>query len=244
MRHSSGIGHTSDSHRSEPHAGGIGDRLSWLRAGVLGANDGIISTAGLVVGVAAGTSNRGTIAAAGIAGLVAGAVSMALGELVSVSTQRDAERALVGKELRELAEMPEAELQELRTLLRRKGLSRETAARAAEELTAHDALGAHLDIELGLDPDALARPWTAALSSACAFVAGALVPLIAILLPGETWRVPVTVAAVLLGLTLTAAVSSALGRAPRRPAVLRLVAGGALAMAVTYAIGELVGTAI
>jgi vacuolar iron transporter family protein len=233
-----------DSHRAEPHAGPIGERLNWLRAGVLGANDGIISTAGLVVGVAASTSERSTIAAAGIAGLVAGAVSMALGELVSVSSQRDAEQALVGKERRELAEMPEAELHELRTLLRRKGLSRQTAAAAAEELTAHDALGAHLDIELGIDPQALVNPWSAALSSACAFVAGALLPIVAILVPGDAWRVPVTAVAVLLGLTLTGAVSSKLGGSPRRRAIGRLVVGGALAMGVTYGVGELVGAAL
>ena len=244
MRRSSGSGHAPASHRAEPHTGGLAERLTWLRAGVLGANDGIISTAGLVVGVAASTSERSTIAAAGIAGLVAGAVSMALGELVSVSAQRDVEQALVGKERRELAEMPEAELHELRSLLHRKGLSPATAAAAAEELTAHDALGAHLDLELGLDPQELARPWSAAISSACAFVAGALVPLVAVLLPGEAWRVPVTVVAVLVGLTLTGAVSATVGRAPRRPAITRLLLGGSLAMAVTYAVGELVGAAL
>jgi vacuolar iron transporter family protein len=232
------------SHRAEPHDGRISGRLSWLRAGVLGANDGIISTAGLVVGVAAGTSERSTIATAGVAGLVAGAVSMALGEYVSVSTQRDVEQALVGKESRELVEMPEAELHELRTLLHRKGMSRETAAAAAQELTAHDALGAHLDIELGIDPHALANPWSAALSSALSFVAGALLPLVAILLPVAGWRVPVTAVAVLLALTITGAVSATLGHAPRRPAIVRLLVGGGIAMVVTYAIGELVGAAI
>lgn len=232
------------SHRAEPHVGGVAGRLVWLRAGVLGANDGIISTAGLVVGVAAGTSERSTIATAGLAGLVAGAVSMALGEYVSVSSQRDAEQALVHKERQELAEMPEAELHELRTLLHRKGLSRETAAVAAEELTAHDALGSHLDIELGIDPHELANPWSASLSSALAFVAGALLPLVAVLLPPERWRIPVTVGAVLVALLLTGAVSARLGRAPVRQAVTRLLLGGALAMAVTYVIGEAVGSAV
>ncbi len=244
MRRSAGPGHPPHSHRAEPHTGGLAERLTWLRAGVLGANDGIISTAGLVVGVAASTSERSTIAAAGAAGLVAGAVSMALGELVSVSAQRDVEQALVGKERRELAEMPEAELHELRSLLRRKGLSAATAATAAEELTAHDALGAHLDLELGLDPQELARPWSAAISSACAFVLGALIPLVAVLLTSEGWRVPVTVVAVLLGLTLTGAVSATLGRAPRRRAIGRLLLGGSVAMAVTYVVGEAVGAAI
>jgi VIT1/CCC1 family predicted Fe2+/Mn2+ transporter len=232
------------SHRAEPHVGPVAGRLGWLRAGVLGANDGIISTAGLVVGVAAGTSERSTIATAGVAGLVAGAVSMALGEYVSVSTQRDAERALVHKERRELAEMPEAELHELRTLLHRKGLSRETAAVAAEELTAHDALASHLDIELGIDAQELANPWSASLSSALAFVAGALLPLVAVLLPPEGWRIPVTAVAVLVALFLTGAVSARLGRAPVGQAVTRLLLGGALAMAVTYVVGEAVGSAV
>lgn len=232
------------SHRAEPHTTGIGSQLNRLRAAVLGANDGIISTAALVVGVAAGTTTRSTIATAGIAGVLAGAVSMALGEYVSVSTQRDVEQALVGKESRELAEMPEAELHELRTLLHRKGLSRETAAQAAEELTAHDALGAHLEIELGIDPHALTNPWSAATSSGVSFVAGALLPLAAVLATGPSWRVPVTMVAVLVALVLTGAISANLGRAPRRPAILRLVAGGALAMGITYVVGQLVGAAI
>ena len=167
-------------HASEPHVGGLGRKLNWLRAGVLGANDGIVSTAGLVVGVAAATPHMGPILTAGVAGLVAGAVSMALGEYVSVSTQRDTERALLVKERRELEEMPEAELEELTAIYVAKGASIETARKLAEELTAHDAFAAHVDAELGLDPNELTSPWHAAFSSAVAFTAGSILPIVAI----------------------------------------------------------------
>jgi VIT1/CCC1 family predicted Fe2+/Mn2+ transporter len=232
-------------------AGGTGSgaatlaaRLNWLRAGVLGANDGIISTAGLVIGVAAASTSRTAIATAGIAGLVAGAVSMALGEFVSVSTQRDTERAEIAKEARELEQMPEAERRELVALLRQRGLSDATSKVVADELTAHDALNAHLQIEVGLDREGLTSPWVAAGSSAVAFTVGALLPLIAILLPPESARIAVAFVAVLVGLTVTGVPSARLGRAPVGVAVVRLVAGGAVAMAVTFAIGELVGAAI
>ena len=145
-------------HASEPHVGGLGQKLNWLRAGVLGANDGIVSTAGLVVGVAAATPHTGPILTAGVAGLVAGAASMALGEYVSVSTQRDTERALLVEEQRELEEMPEAELEELAAIYVAKGASIETARKLAEELTAHDAFAAHANAELGLDPKELTSP--------------------------------------------------------------------------------------
>ena len=163
-------------HAAEPHAGSVAGRLNWLRAGVLGANDGIISIAGLVIGVAAGSAGRTEIAAAGLAGLVAGAVSMALGEYVSVSSQRDTERALIERERQELATMPEAELAELAGLLRQRGLSEESAATTARELTEHDALKAHLSFELGIDREELANPWVAAGSSAVAFTVGAVGP--------------------------------------------------------------------
>ena len=231
-------------HRHEPHDGSVTGRLNWLRAAVLGANDGIISTAGLVVGVAAATTDRSSIATAGLAGLAAGAVSMALGEYVSVSTQRDSERALMSTEQAELRDMPEAERHELVGLLQRKGLQPETAETAAAELTAHDALGAHLDLELGIDPTELADPWAAAASSAVSFTLGALIPILAILLPPEPWRIAVTMAAVLVGLVLTGEISARLSGAPRRHAIARLVVGGSLAMAVTYGVGELVGATV
>ncbi|WP_396899602.1 VIT family protein, partial [Mycolicibacterium sp.] len=231
-------------HPAEPHVGSVASKLNWLRAGVLGANDGIVSTAGIVVGVAAATAERSPILTAGIAGLAAGAVSMALGEYVSVSTQRDTEKALLRKERRELRDDPAAELDELAALYEAKGLKVTTARTVAEELTAHDAFAAHAEIELGITPGELTNPWQAAFSSALSFTVGALLPLVAILLPPITWRVPVTVIAVLAALIVTGAVSAALGGAPKQRAVLRNVIGGGLALVITYAIGHLVGAAI
>ncbi|MEV6630250.1 VIT family protein [Actinoplanes sp. NPDC051470] len=231
-------------HPGEPHDQAIFTRLSWLRAAVLGANDGIVSTAGLVLGVAAATTATGPILTAGVAGLTAGAVSMALGEYVSVSSQRDTERALLDKERGELADFPEQELDELAALYEAKGLTPATARVVAEELTARDPFAAHADAELHIDPDELTSPWRAAGASALAFTAGSLLPLIAILLPPASARVPVTFVAVAVALTLTGWLSARLGGAATRRAITRLVAGGALAMAVTYVIGHLVGTAI
>jgi VIT1/CCC1 family predicted Fe2+/Mn2+ transporter len=231
-------------HHDEAHAGNLGHRLNWLRAGVLGANDGIVSVAGLVVGVAGATSQRGPILTAGVAGLVAGALSMAGGEYVSVSTQRDTERAVLDLERWELANMPEHELDELTELYRRKGLSGPLARQVAVELTAHDALAAHAETELGLDPDGLTSPWNAAGASFVAFFVGALLPLAAILLPPIGARVPVCFGSVAVALALTGWLSARLGSAPVRPAVIRNVAVGALGMAVTYGIGLLVGTAV
>jgi VIT1/CCC1 family predicted Fe2+/Mn2+ transporter len=228
----------------EPHGGELSQRLNWLRAGVLGANDGIVSTAGIVVGVAGATIERGPIATAGIAGLVAGAVSMALGEYVSVSSQRDSERAQLAKEKRELAETPGEELEELTELYEEKGLSRETARQVAVELTQHDALAAHVDAELHLDPDELTSPWRAAGASAVSFVCGALLPLVAVLVTTVSWRVPVTVAVVLLALGLAGWLGARLGGATPPRAVLRVVVGGAIGLAVTYGIGYLVGGAV
>jgi len=231
-------------HRDEPHAAGSAGRLNWLRAGVLGANDGIVSVAGIVVGVAGATNARGPIFTAGLAGLVAGAVSMSLGEYVSVSSQRDSEAALVAQERAELAETPEIELAELTALYEAKGLTADTAARVAVELTAHDALAAHLDIELNIDQDDLANPVQAAAASALAFTVGAVLPLIAILLPPQAWRLPVTVVAVLLALALTGALSARIGGANGRRAILRMLIGGAVGLAITYGIGHLFGAAI
>jgi VIT1/CCC1 family predicted Fe2+/Mn2+ transporter len=231
-------------HAGESHGGSLASRLNWLRAGVLGANDGIISTAGLVIGVAAATTDTGQIATAGVAGLVAGAVSMALGEYVSVSTQRDSERALIDKERGELAAFPDAEYAELIDLLRQRGLSDESAVTVAAELTQNDVLRAHLDVELGIDADDLAKPWAAAGSSAIAFCVGAILPLVAILLPPASVRIPVAFVAVLVALFVTGLLSARLGGSPWRAAAVRLVAGGALAMVVTFGIGALLGTAV
>lgn len=227
----------------EPHGGALGTRLNWLRAAVLGANDGIVSTAGLVVGVAGATGSRSALLTAGLAGLLAGSMSMAAGEYVSVSTQRDSEMAALAVEKRELREQPEAELRELTELLEQRGLSREVAREAAEQLTARDALRAHARVELGIVPDDLTNPWHAAWASFLAFTVGALLPLLAIVLPPADWRLAVTVLSVLAALTLTGWSSARLGAAAPKRAVLRNVAGGALAMAVTYAAGSLLGAA-
>lgn len=235
---------STEFHPHEPHLGSVSARLNWLRAGVLGANDGIVSTAGIVVGVAAATVARGPIMTAGIAGLAAGAVSMALGEYVSVSAQRDTEEALLRQERYELRTDPSAELDELAELYEAKGLSAATARTVAEELTDHDPFAAHAEAELGLDPSELTNPWQAALSSSLSFSIGALLPLIAILVAPVALRIPITVAAVLLALVVTGLVSARLGGAPKHRAVLRNFVGGGLALAITYVIGHLVGAAI
>ena len=231
-------------HSGEPHAGASAGRLNWLRAGVLGANDGIVSVAGIVLGVAGATAARGPIFTAGIAGLVAGAVSMALGEYVSVSSQRDSETAQLAQERRELAETPEEEFAELTALYEAKGLAPGTAQQVAAELTEHDAFAAHLDAELRIDPDDLANPVQAATASALAFTVGALLPLVAILVPPTGWRVPVTFIAVLAALAIAGGVSARIGTSSISRAVLRVVIGGAAGLSLTYGIGHLVGTAI
>ncbi|MGV4985163.1 VIT1/CCC1 transporter family protein [Streptomyces sp. NRAIS4] len=227
----------------EAHGGALGSRLNWLRAAVLGANDGIVSTAGIVVGVAGATQSRSTLLTAGLAGLLAGSMSMAAGEYVSVSTQRDSEMAALAVEKRELREQPEAELRELTTLLEERGLSREVAREAAEQLTARDPLKAHARVELGIDPEELTNPWHAAWASFLAFTVGALLPLLAIVLPPADRRLPVTVVSVLAALVLTGWTSARLGAADPKRAVLRNMVGGAMAMAVTYAAGRLLGAA-
>jgi len=228
-------------HPDEPHRQGLSQRLNWLRAGVLGANDGIVSTAAVVVGVAGATSDTGPVLVAGLAALVGGAISMALGEYVSVSSQRDSEHALIQKEKRELAEDPEAELAELVGMYEAQGLSRDTATRVANELTASDALKAHLSVELNIDAEDVVSPWAAAFASAVAFTIGALLPLATILLAPVEIRVPLTFVAVLIALAITGYVAAVLGGARRGRAVLRTVIGGALALAATYAVGVLFG---
>jgi VIT1/CCC1 family predicted Fe2+/Mn2+ transporter len=228
-------------HPDEPHSGGVAQRLNWLRAGVLGANDGIVSVAAIVVGVAGATSAVGPILTAGAAGLVGGAISMALGEYVSVSSQSDSERALIAKERQELREMPDEELEELTALYRAKGLSESTAKQVAVELTRHDALAAHLSAELNIDESDVVSPWRAAAASAAAFTIGAVLPMAAILLPPPEWRLPVTFVAVLLALAVTGALSAHIGGSSRRRATVRVVIGGALALAATYGIGMLLG---
>lgn len=234
------IQHLHETHSEER----LGQRLNWLRAGVLGANDGIVSVAGVVVGVAAATpGNVAAIATAGIAALVAGAFSMAGGEYVSVSTQRDTEKAMIAKEVRELEEQPAAELAELTGLYRKRGLSAHLARQVAEELTAHDALAAHAEVELGIDPEELTSPWQAAISSFIAFTLGALIPLIMIILPIGNALI-VTALAVVIGLLLTGWISARLGQAPVLRAILRNVLMGSATMAATYLIGLAFGVAV
>lgn len=229
-------------HPDEPHDASISGRLNWLRAGVLGANDGIVSVAAIVVGVAGATTSLPAIATAGVAGLIGGAISMALGEYISVSSQRDSQRALITKESAELQASPEDELAELAGIYRSKGLSEATALRVAAELTAHDALAAHLEAELNITEDNVASPWQAAGASALAFFVGAVLPLVAILLPPDGWRAPVTFIAVLIALALTGSVSARIGGSNVGRATARVVVGGAVALAVTFAIGSLLGT--
>lgn len=228
-------------HPDEPHNPNIASRLNWLRAGVLGANDGIVSVAATVVGVAGVTNEVPPILTAGMAAVVGGAVSMALGEYVSVSSQRDSQRALIAKERRELAEDPELELAELTGIYRAKGLSPETAKQVAVELTEHDALAAHLSAELNIDENDVVSPWHAAYASAAAFAVGAVLPMLAILLPPAAIRIPVTFVAVLIALGITGALSAYIGGSSKRVAAVRLVVGGALALAATFIVGRLLG---
>ena len=183
MTSTPGPGEVPAPSKPEPHHGSVANKLNWLRAAVLGANDGIVSTAGIVIGVAAATAERGPVLTAGIAGLAAGALSMAVGEYVSVSTQRDTERALLYTEGQELKLQADAEMDELTGLYEARGLSPQTARQVATELTAFDPLAAHAELELRIDPENLTNPWLAAISSAVSFTIGALLPLIAIILP-------------------------------------------------------------
>jgi VIT1/CCC1 family predicted Fe2+/Mn2+ transporter len=226
-------------HANEPHHNDLAHRLNWLRAGVLGANDGIVSVAAIVVGVAGVTTDSGPILVAGTAGVVGGAISMALGEYVSVSSQRDSQQALIEKERRELLEQPEEELAELAAIYQGKGLSADTARTVARELTARDALAAHLSAELNIDETDIVSPWHAAFASAIAFLAGAILPMLAILLPPENIRVPLTFLAVLVALAVTGALGAWIGGGSKWRAAVRVVIGGALALMATFLIGNL-----
>lgn len=228
----------------DAHTNSGNTNLNRLRAAVLGANDGIVSVASIVLGVAGATSNKGTIFTAGLAGLVAGALSMGVGEYVSVSTQRDTERAFIRHEAWELEHKPDDELVELAQMYEAKGVSKNTAKQVAKELTAHDALAAHLDIELNIDADELTNPWQAAIASLFSFTFGAIIPLLSILLATAHLRFVVTFVAVTIALMLTGYLSATAGGASRRRAMLRVVVGGWLAMVVTYGIGRLFGTAV
>jgi VIT1/CCC1 family predicted Fe2+/Mn2+ transporter len=220
------------------------DKLNGLRAAVLGANDGVVSTAGLIFGVAGATNNKGAIFTAGLAGLIAGAISMAVGEYVSVSTQRDTERAFIEKEKRLLKKDPEGQTQDLAAFYEAKGVSAKTALQFARELSAKDPIKAHLEAELKLDEEDLTNPITAAVASFFSFGMGALIPLLAAVLSPDHSRMYITLVAVVFGLFVTGYYSAKFGGANKRAAVIRVLIGGIVAMAVTYAIGRAFGTAI
>jgi VIT1/CCC1 family predicted Fe2+/Mn2+ transporter len=215
-----------------------------LRAAVLGSDDAIVSTASLMLGVLASSASRGTTLIAGVAGLVAGAMSMAVGEYVSVSSQRDAERADIAREMRELAGQPRAELRELATIYVKRGLDDALAMKVAEQLSAHDRLGAHMRDELGIDQAALARPLQAAWISAASFASFAVIPIAALLASPAALRIPMIAALSLVSLAALGALGGHLGGAPMARASLRVTLGGALAMAVTAAIGRLLGISV
>ena len=243
MTHMAVVHHAHPPHH-EPHKeSDAGEKLNWLRAAVLGANDGIVSVASIVVGVAGASSSVNFIFTAGVAGLVAGALSMAAGEYVSVSTQRDTENALLLKERWELENLPEEEFEELTGLYEKKGMSRSTALLVAKELTAHDAFAAHIDAELHIDPDDLTNPWHAAFASALSFFCGAIIPLITIVILPPALRIPVTFVAVIIALAITGSLSAYVGGAKISKATVRVIIGGAIAMIVTYGIGKLFGLA-
>lgn len=220
------------------------ERIGWLRAAVLGANDGIVSTASLVVGVAAASAGRTEVLVAGVAGLVAGAMSMAAGEYVSVSSQADTEQADLTRERSELASMPESELNELTGIYVQRGLDPALARQVAEQLMARDALTAHARDELGISEITTARPVQAALASAATFAVGAALPLLVVLLAPEAGLVYTVAITSLLFLALLGVLAARAGGAPLLKAALRVTFWGALAMGLTAAVGALFGTVV
>ena len=232
----------SANRRSRPHRERHrSGRAGWLRAAVLGSDDAIVSTASLMIGVAASSASKATILVAGVAGLVAGSMSMAVGEYVSVSSQRDAEDADIEREKRELAGEPQAELNELAMIYVKRGLEKNLAMQVAEQLSAHDRLGTHMRDELGIDQASLARPMQAAGISAASFASFAIVPILTLLVAPAASRIPAIAAVSLVSLAALGAFGGHLGGAPLGRAALRVTIGGALAMAVTAAIGRILG---
>ena len=225
--------------------GGIGAKLNWLRAAVLGANDGVVSGAGITIGVAAADhTNLPAIMLAGVAGLLAGASAMAMGEYVSVSSQRDTEEALVLKERHDLEHTPIEEFDELVDVYQGQGLTEGTARKVVEELTAHNALAAHLRAEYGVHQDELTTPWHAAIASAVSFTAGFLLPLASMMLAPADLRIPLTVVVGLAGLFLTGLTSAVISRSPKTRPILRNVVGGSIAMLLTWGISRLFGVGV
>ena len=227
--------------KKEKHRSG---RIGWLRAAVLGSDDAIVSTASLMIGVAASSASKETILVAGVAGLVAGAMSMAVGEYVSVSSQRDLEQADIEREKQELTGQPQTELNELSMIYVARGLDPEVAMKVAEQLSAHDRLDAHMRDELGINQTSIARPMQAAWISAASFTAFAMVPIAALLVAPALLRIPVIAGLSLLSLAALGAFGGHLGGAPLGRAALRVIVGGVLAMTVTAVIGEILGVSM
>ncbi|OKL46926.1 hypothetical protein BSR29_05650 [Boudabousia liubingyangii] len=228
-------------HLKEAHSSSHASKLNWLRAGVLGANDGIVSVAALLLAIIGAQASTSTIITAGIASLVAGAVSMALGEYVSVSAQRDSEKFLIAKEKWELEELPKEEHEELKQIFMSYGMSEATAEQAVSEVESGNPLPVHLRLELGIDGEELTSPWAAAGSSALSFTLGAALPLLAAVLAPTSVQAVVVVAVTLATLGLTGWISAKLSETDPGRAVVRLVIGGALGLALTYGAGVLFG---
>jgi len=220
----------------------IASKLNWLRAGVLGANDGIVSTSSIIFGVAGASASHATLVLAGIAAIAAGAMSMAVGEYVSVSSQRDLENAELAQERRQIETHPEAELHQLAAILQSRGIEHRLAREVAEQISARDAVAAHARVELGIDPEAVVNPWAAAVASMIAFTIGGLIPLLAMVLAPRAIEIWVSGAAVLIALGLSGWISARLGGASTIVGVARTVGGGLLAMAITYGVGRIAGT--
>lgn len=228
--------------KNSNHIATSSNELNKLRAAVLGANDGIVSTAGIVLGVAGAAASKESILVAGFAGLVAGAISMAAGEFVSVSSQRDSEKAFLRGRRKHIAANHDSIAEELVEIYQAKGISKKTAIQAAHELKEKGLLTRELEKESGIDPDDISSPWAAAIASALSFTAGAIVPLVAVAFAPDPLRIWITTTAVLLSLILTGTLSARAGQANQLRAALRIVVWGIGAMAITYAIGHLVGT--
>ncbi len=227
-----------------PESARILSTLNWLRAGVLGANDGIVSTAAIIFGVAGASATHGTVMLAGIAAVAAGAMSMAVGEYVSVSTQRDLEQAELEREKIELARDPERQLAILARLFEQRGVEPEIAAKVAREMSEKDALSVHARAELGIDPENVTNPWAAASASMLSFLVGGAIPIAALLLSPRAIEIWVAGVAVLVAMALTGFVSALLGRTPVGRSVLRNVVGGLLALAITFGVGKVAGPQI
>lgn len=227
-------------HHLESHKSG---RTGWLRAAVLGSNDAIVSVSSLMIGVAATDASKQTILVSGIAGLVAGSMSMAVGEFVSVSAQSDSEHADIARETEELATSPDAELQELAAIYHHRGLDKDLAMAVAKQLSAHDRLGAHLRDELGIEARTRARPWQAAWISAISFAAFALLPILGLVAAPASLGLVAIAVVTLVSLGALGLLGGRLGGASVGRAALRVTLGGALAMAITAGIGRLLGIA-